>query len=95
MGQYSTPVEITIPTLHGNMEKFAVYSFPVVVKELADQYQLGSYIGTSTQDPTKTVRFSVSPPNGFQSMIFSNNSYEFIDPISGNAGSYLVHPKTL
>lgn len=94
MGQYSTPVEITIPTLHGNMEKFAVYSFPVVVKELADQYQLGSYIGTSIQDPTKTVRFSVSP-SGFQSMIFSNNSYEFIDPISGNAGNYLVHPKTL
>lgn len=94
MGQYSVPVEISIPTLFGKMEKFAVYSFPVVVKELADQYQLGSYTGVSVENPSKSIRFSVSP-KGFQSMIFNDGSFEFIDPIIGNEGTYLVHPKTI
>ncbi|MFP3836260.1 hypothetical protein, partial [Chryseobacterium sp. SIMBA_028] len=43
MGQNSTPVVVSIPTLDGKIQKFNVYSFPVVVKELANQYQLGSY----------------------------------------------------
>lgn len=94
MGSNAVPVEITIPTLGGKLEKFAVYSFPVVVKELADLYELGSYTGVSISNPSKTVRFSVSP-KGFQSMIFNDGSFEFIDPIVGKVGTYLVHPKTI
>jgi hypothetical protein len=93
MGANAKPVIISLPTLSGKVERFSVYSFPVVVKELADQYQLGSYVGVGIDDPTKYLRFSLAP-NDFQSMIIGNEGYEFIEPQIGDKTIYEVHPKT-
>ena len=84
---------ITLPTLGGKMEKFAVYSAPVVAAELADKYDLGSYAGVSVSDATKFVRFSLSK-NDFQSMVYSRGSYEFIEPQNNSKTVYGVFPKT-
>jgi trimeric autotransporter adhesin len=92
-GKNAQAVEISLPTLNGKMEKFAVYSFPVVVKELADQYQLGSYVGVGIDDPSKSLRFSVSPTD-FQSMIIKDGNYEFIEPQNADKTVYGVHAKT-
>ncbi|MCS3530628.1 reprolysin-like metallopeptidase [Chryseobacterium sp. JUb7] len=92
-GPNAKPVEISLPTLNGKIEKFAVYSAPVVVKSLADQYQLGSYVGVGVDDPTKYLRFSVSPID-FQSMIIKDGNYEFIEPQNADKTVYGVHPKT-
>lgn len=92
-GKNAKPVEISLPTLDGKIEKFAVYSQPVVVKELADQYQLGSYVGVGIDDPSKYLRFSVAP-NDFQSMIVKDGVYEFIEPQNADKTIYGVHPKT-
>ncbi len=92
-GPNAQAVEISLPTLRGKMEKFAVYSFPVVVKELADQYDLGSYVGVGIDDPSKFLRFSVAP-NDFQSMIISGGNYEFIEPLLSDKTTYRVHPKS-
>lgn len=92
-GTDAKAVEILLPTLRGKIERFAVYSFPVVVKELADQYQLGSYVGVGIDDPTKYLRFSVSP-NDFQSMIIKGDEYEFIEPSKTDKTIYTVHPKS-
>lgn len=92
-GKNARAVEITLPTLFGKMERFAVYSFPVMAKELADQYQLGSYVGVGIDDPNKSVRFSVSPSD-FQSMISNNGQYEFIDAQNNDKTVYGVHPKS-
>ncbi|GAB0156780.1 hypothetical protein CHRYSEOSP005_20470 [Chryseobacterium sp. Alg-005] len=94
MGNNAKPVEISIPTLDGKVERFAVYSFPVVVKELADKYQLGSYVGVGIDDPEKYIRFSTSPID-FQSMIIKNGVYQFIDPTDNSRTVYSVHPKTV
>ncbi|MDR2236732.1 MAG: M12 family metallo-peptidase [Chryseobacterium sp.] len=94
MGKESKPVVISIPTLSGKIEKFNVYSFPVVVKELADRYQLGSYVGVGIDDPKKYIRFSVAP-NDFQSMIITENGSEFIEPTNADKTLYGVHPKTI
>ena len=93
MGSGAKPVVISIPTLDGKISKFNVYSFPVVVKELADQYDLGSYAGVSVDNPSEYIRFSVAP-NDFQSMLFRNGNYEFIEPVDKTQGIYSVHPKT-
>ena len=93
-GKNAKPVEISIPTLGGKIERFAVYSFPVIVKELANQYQLGSYVGVGIDDPSKYVRFSVAP-NDFQSMIIKDGNYEFIEPQDADKTVYGVHPKTI
>lgn len=93
MGANAKPIEISLPTLGGKIEKFAVYSFPVVVKELQDQYQLGSYVGVGVDDPSKYLRFSLSP-NDFQSMIIKGGEYEFIEPANSDKTIYKLHPKT-
>ncbi len=92
-GKNATPVEIKLPTLNGKIERFAVYSAPVVVKSLADRYQLGSYVGVGIDDPTAYVRFSVAP-NDFQSMIVKNGVYEFIEPQNTQKTVYAVIPKS-
>lgn len=92
-GKGAAAVVISLPTLDGKIEKFAVYSRPVVVKSLQDRYQLGSYVGVGIDDPSKYVRFSVAP-NDFQSMIIKNGVYEFIEPQNKEKTVYGVHPKT-
>ena len=92
-GKNSVAVEVNLPTMDGKMQKFAVYSLPVVVKSLADRYQLGSYVGVGIDDPTAYVRFSVAP-NDFQSMMLRNGKYEFIEPQNTDKSVYGVHPKT-
>lgn len=92
-GNGAVPVEIKLPTIDGKIERFAVYSAPVVVKSLADRYQLGSYIGVGIDDPAAYVRFSIAP-NDFQSMTFRKGAYEFIEPQNTDKSVYGVHPKT-
>lgn len=92
-GNYSKPVVISVPVLGGKVEKFNVYSAPVVVEELAKQYQLGSYVGVGIDDPSKRIRFSVAP-NDFQSMIMKSGSFEFIEPANKSKTVYKLHPKT-
>ena len=92
-GKNAKPVEVNLPTLDGKMERFAVYSSPVVVKSLADRYQLGSYVGVGLDDPNAYVRFSVAP-NDFQSMVNRNGKFEFIEPQNKEKSVYGVHPKS-
>ena len=92
-GKGNKPVIINLPTLNGKIEKFAVYSAPVVAKTLAEKYQLQSYAGVSVDDATKSVRFSLAP-NDFQSMVFSDGNYEFIEPQNKSKSVYGVFPKT-
>ena len=84
---------IEVPNLEGKLEKFRVKSFPVVDEQLEAQYELGSYTGVSVSDPKRTIRFSIAP-NDFQSMIFDQGNYEFIDPRRNSGGIYSVHSKT-
>ncbi|CAA7193678.1 reprolysin-like metallopeptidase [Chryseobacterium potabilaquae] len=93
VGTDAKPIEISLPTLDNKIEKFSVYSFPVVVKELAEQYQLGSYVGVGIDDPSKYVRFSTSP-NDFQSMIIKEGVYQFIDSQNTEKTIYRVHSKS-
>ncbi|MDH5033925.1 reprolysin-like metallopeptidase [Chryseobacterium cucumeris] len=92
-GKGATPVIISLPTVDGKIEKFAVYSNPVLDKSLADKYQLGSYTGVGVDDPSKYLRFSTSP-NDMQSMIIKNGIFQFIEPISADKQTYGVFYKT-
>ncbi|WP_288438783.1 reprolysin-like metallopeptidase [uncultured Chryseobacterium sp.] len=94
MGPNAAPVIISLPTVDGRIERFKVFSFPVLAKEIADKYELGSYVGTSVEDPGKYLRFSVSP-NELQSMIIDGDKYEFIEPLTTDKSVYAVHPKTM
>ena len=92
-GVGAKPVIINLPTVEGKIERFAVYSNPVMEKSLADRYQLGSYVGVGVDDPSKYVRFSTSPTE-IQSMIIKNGKYQFIEPISADKKVYGVFNKS-
>lgn len=92
-GKGAQAVIISLPTAEGKIEKFAVYSDPVMEKSLADRYQLGSYMGVGVDDPSKYVRFSTSP-NEMQSMIIKDGVFQFIEPISTDKQTYGVFYKT-
>lgn len=92
-GKGAKPVIISLPTAEGKIEKFAVYSDPVMEKSMADRYQLGSYVGAGVDDPSKYVRFSTSPSE-IQSMIIKDGVFQFIEPISTDKKTYGVFYKT-
>ena len=82
-------VTVSLPTADGKIERFAVNSFPVMDEALANQYQLGSYVGVGIDDPSKYVRFSVAP-NDFQSMMINDGKYEFIEPATESKAFYSI-----
>jgi hypothetical protein len=93
-GLNAQAVEVSIPTLGGKIEQFAVYSLPVVAKELAAKYQLGSYVGVGISDPSKYIRFSVAP-NDFQAMILHEGVYQFIEPANKTKTVYQLFNKSV
>lgn len=92
-GKNAKPVIISLPTVEGKIEKFAVYSDPVMEKAIADRYQLGSYVGVGVDDPSKYLRFSTAPTE-MQSMIIKDGVFQFIEPITTDKQTYGVFYKT-
>ncbi|MDR6465424.1 reprolysin-like metallopeptidase [Chryseobacterium sediminis] len=92
-GKGAEAVIVSLPTAEGKIEKFAVYSDPVMEKSMADRYQLGSYIGVGVDDPGKYVRFSTAPTE-MQSMIIKDGKFQFIEPITTDKQVYGVFYKT-
>jgi hypothetical protein len=92
-GKNARPVIISLPTVEGKIEKFAVYSNPVMDRSLVEKYQLGSYVGIGVDDPSKYLRFSTSPID-MQSMIIKDGVFQFIEPISADKQTYGVFYKT-
>lgn len=94
-GMGGAPIVVSLPTTDGKVERFSVYSSPVVAKSMADRYQLGAYSGVGIDNPTKQIRFSTSPDD-FQSMLFDSKTgkYEFIEPMTKEKDIYGVFFKT-
>ncbi|WP_278353566.1 reprolysin-like metallopeptidase [Chryseobacterium gleum] len=92
-GKNAKPVIISLPTVEGKIEKFAVYSNPVMDRSLVEKYQLGSYVGVGLDDPSKYLRFSTSPID-MQSMIIKDGVFQFIEPITADKQTYGVFYKT-
>ncbi|WP_419869885.1 reprolysin-like metallopeptidase [Chryseobacterium sp. CT-SW4] len=92
-GPGAKPIVVSLPTVEGKIEKFAVYSNPVMEKSMAERYQLGSYVGVGIDDPSKYIRFSTSPTE-LQSLIIKDGKFQFIEPISTDKQVYGVFYKT-
>lgn len=92
-GSNAKGIIISLPTVEGKIERFEVFSNPVMEKSMADRYQLGSYVGVGIDDPSKYLRFSTSPTE-MQSMIIKDGVFQFIEPISTDKKTYGVFFKT-
>ncbi|WP_081873936.1 reprolysin-like metallopeptidase [Chryseobacterium sp. JM1] len=86
----SKGVIISLPTAEGKIEKFQVWESSNMDAELQKKYpDIKSYAGTSVNDPSVYLRFSMSPA-GFSSMITRSGISEFIEPYSEDRAVYAV-----
>ncbi len=85
---------IYFPNEKGEMESFKVYEASVLHPDLAAKYpEIKSYAGQGIENPTATIRFSISP-YGLQSMRLSGTSKTvFIEPYDYKKSIYTIYSK--
>lgn len=88
-------VIVDFPNVEGDLESFRVMEASIMQSELqAYHSDMRSYVGQSIENPSKTIRFSVTP-KGLHTMTFSgDNSTQFIDPYAKNSNTYIVYSKS-
>lgn len=85
---------ISFPNENGEFKKYEVFEVPIMEESLQKKYPtIKSYVGKSIDNPTSTVRFSVTPL-GLHAMI-SQKSGEmlYIDPYTLDKGTYISYAK--
>ncbi|WP_459209390.1 reprolysin-like metallopeptidase [Aquimarina rhabdastrellae] len=89
----STTVEF--PKADGSMETFVIQELATLHPDLAARYpEIKSYIGKSVQDPSATIRFSISPEKGVQTMRLSGKDKAlFIEPLTEDRQSYTLYSR--
>ena len=86
---------MSFPNAEGNFERFSIMEAPLLPKQLQEKYRfIRSYAGQGVDDPTSTIRFSISKKYGFHGMVLSgaNNTY-FIDPYNIADNSFSVYAR--
>lgn len=91
----ASPVTVTFPNAYGKTERFKVYESPIMHRDLAAKYpMIKTYAAQGIDDPTATMRFSITQ-FGLHSMVISgNHSSNFIDPYTTNGKYIIVYDKS-
>ena len=80
----SSPLVVTLPAPDGTFDRFEIVDSPVMAPELAAKFpQIRSYSGRAVDDPTASLRFSVSPDD-FHAQVLSPSGAYYIDPYVEN-----------
>jgi subtilisin-like proprotein convertase family protein len=85
---------ISFPNSEGELNRFEVYEASIMTPELQAQYpNMKTYKGQGIDNPSETIRFSITP-KGFHAM-FLGTAYgtQFIDPFSVEGNVYTVYSK--
>ena len=84
-------VIVDFPDQEGNFESFLIKDASVMSPELQSQFpKIRSYIGKGINNPTSTIRFSLSPEKGLSSMVLSDRKTVFIEPYTADLQNYIV-----
>lgn len=86
---------VSFPDANGVLRTYSVMEANVLHPQLAAKYPgIKSYAGQGIDDPTASIRFSVSNQQGFHGMIFSGNAAPvYIDPYSDDHKTYTVYSR--
>ncbi|TBX70717.1 T9SS type A sorting domain-containing protein [Flavobacterium silvisoli] len=84
-------VEILVPNVQGEMERFLVWESSNFEPGLQAKYpQIRAYVGKGITDPSAVLHFSFDP-KGIQTMIFRGDSEtEFIEPYTKDHSVYVL-----
>jgi subtilisin-like proprotein convertase family protein len=85
---------ISFPTASGTFEKFRVMESPIMHPDLEAKFpMIKTYAAQGVDDPTATMRFSVTQ-FGLHTMTLSGKtSANFIDPYTSDLANYIVYNK--
>ncbi|MDN4165850.1 zinc-dependent metalloprotease family protein [Cytophagales bacterium LB-30] len=94
LARSASDVIMSFPTADGNIENFRVVEANVLHPDLAAQYpHIKSYAGQGIEDPSASIRFSVSQA-GFHGMVLSSQKGAyFIDPYAAETNTYMVYKR--
>lgn len=86
---------ILFPSSDGQLKRYKVLESPVMHPDLARRYPgIKTYCAQGIDDPTATMRFSITQ-YGLHAIIFSGNAATtYINPSSGNLQFYSVYDKS-
>jgi subtilisin-like proprotein convertase family protein len=84
-------IEITIPNMNGDLEKFLVWESSNFESELQAKYpDIRAYAGIGITDRNSSINFSLSP-KGIQTMVLrAGSGSEFIEPYSKDKKKYVL-----
>jgi uncharacterized protein YndB with AHSA1/START domain len=89
-------VIVSFPVSNGAIEQFRIMEAPVMHPDLAAKYPgIKSYVGKGIDDPSATIRFSLSNEKGLSSMLLSGTRNSiFIAPYATDLSNYAVYERT-
>lgn len=92
--QPQSNVIVAFPNPQGQLEKFRIFESPVIHDQLTARFpDIRSYVGKGIDDPTATIRFSVTL-FGLHTMTFSGVSgTSYIDPYTKDGKNYIVYSR--
>lgn len=86
---------LPFPTASGRLERFRVMEAPVMPPQLAARYpMIRTYCAQGVDDPTATLRFSLTQYGLHGFLLSGRDATEYIDPYSADLRFYLVYAKT-
>jgi subtilisin-like proprotein convertase family protein len=89
-------VIITIPNPNGTIEQYRILEASTFEPELQAKYpEIRSFTGQGVDNPSNTLRFSVSPYNGISAIIRSTSEETtfIIDPYTSDYKNFIVYDK--
>jgi len=82
---------IEFPSADGVLESYRIKEASIMEDALQAKFpDMRSYVGQSVDNPSQLIRFSVTP-SGLNTMAFTENGTEFIDPYTKNGNYYIAY----
>jgi len=89
-----SPIVISFPNSTGVLEKFRVWDSPIMHPDLAAKYpMIKTYCAQGIDDPTATMRFSISQLGLNTFTLSGKASTNYIDPFTSDLNYYIVYDK--
>lgn len=84
---------LQFPDANGELKNFKIFEAPVMEQALAQKYSdLKSYVGQGVDNPSETIRFSVTV-YGLHNMMFNSDGASYTDPYTKDQKTYIVYNK--
>lgn len=92
-GRVASSLVIAFPNPDGKLERYRIVEASVLHPDLATKYPgIKSYAGQGIDNPSATIRFSMTEQFGFHGMVLSGErSTYYIDPYSADRTHYTVY----